>query len=994
MISLVGRTIGEYQLELPLGAGSMGEVFRARHVRSGAAAAVKVMHARLAADPGFRERFKEVAGAAARLRHPNVVTVLDVGEQGGQFYIVMELLTAGSLRALLQHAGRPIALARGVELMRQAAEGVHAGHLSGIVHRDVKPENLLLAADGADVTVRVADFGLTKLAETGLTLGGNVFFGSPAYMSPEMCKGSPLDARSDVYSLGVVLYEVATGLPPFQVAVLGDAVQKHISTPPPAPRSVAPDLPERLEAVILRCLAKRPEDRYATAADLAVALGAVLRELPAGPKVPEVVWRGSAAAARAAVAPTPSPPAVPPPAAPPGAARPPAQPPARRFKVTMDDGPAAPPAPPAPTAPAGGAPDASPPQDRKRIRVPVGEGGPAGPAGGAPASPPAAPAPPAPRRGKGADSRRIRVVLDADTLVLAPGQPAVVRVTLVNGGRTVDHYTLTVEGVPERWVQGPAAAPQLNPGERATVAITVLVPRAPESVAREYPVSVRARSRENPEESSAAPARWTVLPFAGTTLALAPARARGWRRARYAVTLRNTGNDSAAYALSGTDDEQRLRYEFAEPALRLGPGESSTVALRTRAPLRWIGGAEPRAFTVRAEPEAGDAPVAAPAAPQAAPGQFVHRALVPAWLPPLLLLALVAALFLLRGRNQIAVAVLPARVQVAVGASTALSATVTDAKNEALPDQSVAWTSRDTAVATVSDSGVVRGLAVGTTLVRAQRGKKSATAEVEVVPARVAALAVAPRRVTLRVGTSARLRATARDAGGGVVARDVTWQSSDPTVATVGGDGRVTAKAGGSATITVMSEGKSATAEIAVPAPPPEPVPGAVAAGGGAGAAEDCVEYDPAALRVGRDPAAGFLLSDGSATLATLDNESDARKALALARRYKSHCFLGRLNTRPNRSDYVVEHWKGPSGATSVIDAEDCVPYDRASLRVAEVGAQGFVLADARQRLLLADTKEDARRAWEIAQRHDAQCFIGRGNRRPNQRDYIVQYWR
>ena len=994
MISLVGRTIGEYQLELPLGAGSMGEVFRAHHVRSGAPAAVKVMHARLAADPGFRERFKEVAGAAARLRHPNVVTILDVGEQGGQFYIAMELLTAGSLRALLQHAERPIGVARGVELLRQAAEGVHAGHLSGIVHRDVKPENVLLAAAGADVTARVADFGLTRLAESGLTLGGNVFFGSPAYMSPELCKGAPLDARSDVYSLGVVLYEVATGLPPFQVTVLGDAVQKHISAPPPPPRSVAPDLPVSLEAVILRCLAKRPDDRYASAADLAVALGTVLRELPAAPQVPAVVWRGAAAPPRASVAPAPPPAAPPVGSAPAGAAAAPAPAPspappaARRYKVVMDDGPAAPAG-----APGAGASGAAAPEGRKRIRVPVEEGAPARPAGAPPASP-APPAQPAPRRAKGTDSRRIRVVLDADTLVLTPGQPAVVRVTLVNGGRTVDHYTVTVEGVPERWVQGPAAAPQLNPGERATVAITVLVPRAPESVAREYPVSVRARSRENSEESSAAPARWTVLPFAGTTLALAPARARGWRRARYAVTLRNTGNHPATYALSGTDDEQRLRYEFAEPQIRLGPGESSTVALRTRAPLRWIGGAEPRAFTVRAEPEAGDAPAVAPAAPQAVPGQFVHRALVPAWLPPLLLLALVAALFLLRGRNQIAVAVLPARVQVAVGATTALSATVTDAKNEALPDQSVAWTSRDTAVATVSDSGVVRGLAVGTTLVRAQRGKKSATAEVEVVPARVAALAVAPRRITLRVGTSARLRATARDAGGGVIARDVTWQSSDPTVATVGGDGRVTAKAGGSATITAMSEGKSATAEIAVPALPPEPVPGTVAAGGGAGGAEDCVEYDPAALRISRDPAAGFLLSDGSATLATLDNESDARKALALARRYKSHCFLGRLNTRPNRSDYVVEHWKGPSGASSVIDAEDCVPYERSSLRVAEVGAQGFVLADARQRLLLADTKEDARRAWEIAQRHDAQCFIGRGNRRPNQRDYIVQYWR
>jgi hypothetical protein len=142
------------------------------------------------------------------------------------------------------------------------------------------------------------------------------------------------------------------------------------------------------------------------------------------------------------------------------------------------------------------------------------------------------------------------------------------------------------------------------------------------------------------------------------------------------------------------------------------------------------------------------------------------------------------------------------------------------------------------------------------------------------------------------------------------------------------------------------------------------------------------------------DRSAGWVLTDGSTNLLTLDNESDAQRALALARRHKSHCFLGRGNTRPNRSDYIIEYWEAPTGAPTVIDAEDCVRYDPAALRIAESGAQGFVLTDGRSRLLAADTQKDAQKAWDIAQKHSMLCFIGRGNARVNQRDYIVQYWK
>ena len=229
------------------------------------------------------------------------------------------------------------------------------------------------------------------------------------------------------------------------------------------------------------------------------------------------------------------------------------------------------------------------------------------------------------------------------------------------------------------------------------------------------------------------------------------------------------------------------------------------------------------------------------------------------------------------------------------------------------------------------------------------------------------------------------LRALAKDANGIGLRRDFTWQSSDPTVVTVGGNGRVTAKAPGSATVTAQAEGKSATVDVVVAELPPGQV---------AENTQDCVNYDPAPLKVASDRTAGWVITDGGSNLLTLDNETDARRALALAGRYKSHCFLGRGNTRPNRSDYVIEYWEAPTGAPTRIDVEDCVRYDKATLRIAEAGAQGFVLTDGRSRLLAADTRKDAQKAWDIAQQHSMLCFIGRGNRRLNQRDYIVQYWK
>lgn len=290
MADLVGHTLGAYRIEARLGAGGMGDVYRAMHTRLGRPAAIKVLHPNQAADATFQARFLREARAAAALSHPNIVEVFDFGEQDGFSYLVMELVPDGSLRTLLQQRaqGAGWTLGLGVGLVRQAAEGLAYAHAHGMVHRDIKPDNLLLqrlnlatperrSESTESYLLKISDFGLARLLDEAgeLTVTGMVM-GTPTYMSPEQCQGGDLDGRSDLYSLGVVLYEVATGAPPFRVKSLSEAVFKHISMPPEPPRTVQPDLPPALEEVILRCLAKHPEDRYASGLELADALDGAL----------------------------------------------------------------------------------------------------------------------------------------------------------------------------------------------------------------------------------------------------------------------------------------------------------------------------------------------------------------------------------------------------------------------------------------------------------------------------------------------------------------------------------------------------------------------------------------------------------------------------------------------------------------------------------------------------------------------------------------------
>jgi non-specific serine/threonine protein kinase len=272
---LVGAVLdGKYRVDALLGSGAMGAVYRATQLNLSRTVAVKVVRGHIVDDAVVLERFKREALTIARLRHPHIVAIYDFGvAHGAGAYIVMEYLEGCSLRQEIQRRGRmpgPYA----AEVVRQACSALHAAHAAGVVHRDIKPDNIFLtAASDGGVDVKVLDFGVAKLeggaetAERALTMSGAIV-GTPVYMSPEACENLACDARSDVYSLGCVLYEMVTGRPPFIANSIPQLLLAHVAHAPEPPGRFAPGLAPELEAAILRALAKRPADRFQTAAEL------------------------------------------------------------------------------------------------------------------------------------------------------------------------------------------------------------------------------------------------------------------------------------------------------------------------------------------------------------------------------------------------------------------------------------------------------------------------------------------------------------------------------------------------------------------------------------------------------------------------------------------------------------------------------------------------------------------------------------------------------
>ena len=274
--------LGSYEILSPLGAGGMGEVYRARDARLGRDVAVKVLPSALAGDTDRLKRFEKEARAASSLNHPNIVTIYDIGEAGGTAFIAMELVDGETLRELL--ADGPVATKRLQAVAAQVADGLAKAHGAGIVHRDLKPENVMVTRDGF---VKILDFGLAKLTEpeerdgrthaptmSGETAAG-VVMGTAGYMSPEQALGKPLDLRSDQFSFGSILYEMTAGRRAFVRESMPETLTAIIRDEPEPLGDLSPPTPAPLRWIVERCLAKSPDGRYASTRDLAQDLAAL-----------------------------------------------------------------------------------------------------------------------------------------------------------------------------------------------------------------------------------------------------------------------------------------------------------------------------------------------------------------------------------------------------------------------------------------------------------------------------------------------------------------------------------------------------------------------------------------------------------------------------------------------------------------------------------------------------------------------------------------------
>jgi eukaryotic-like serine/threonine-protein kinase len=294
--ALTGKTLDQrYYLESKLGVGGMGTVYRASRLQIGDWVAVKVLHQDQMADPRAIERFRREAQIAARLKHPNVVAVHDFGvSEEGLSYLVMDLAEGESLSSMIERQGA-LAESDAAEIARQVCAALDEAHRHGVIHRDIKPQNIVVQTIQKGLQVKVLDFGSAASIDitTRLTRNGAVI-GTPHYMSPEYCLGEELDGRSDIYSLGIVLFEMLTGVVPFDSPTPTAIVIKHVNDTPPPPRMLNPKISAAIESVALRALEKGRDARQQTATEMARELISSVNAEPVSPEpamvaTPEIV---------------------------------------------------------------------------------------------------------------------------------------------------------------------------------------------------------------------------------------------------------------------------------------------------------------------------------------------------------------------------------------------------------------------------------------------------------------------------------------------------------------------------------------------------------------------------------------------------------------------------------------------------------------------------------------------------------------------------------
>ena len=277
-----GLIAGRYRIERPIGEGGMSRVFRAIDQRLDRAVAVKVLRDELAGDPEVAASFDREARTAASLSHPSIIAIYDVGQQAGQSFIVMELVDGQPLRQYID-SDAPFEPRDVLTILDQLCDALDYAHAQGVVHRDLKPENILITEQGR---VKIGDFGIARNIDAATLTAAGTVMGSAYYISPEQAQGQPATPRSDIYAAGVIAYEMVTGLRPFSGDSALAVAMQHVEADPATPSRLNPRLSERVDAAVLKAMAKHPYLRFGTAMELADAVAAAFQPAPASPVAP------------------------------------------------------------------------------------------------------------------------------------------------------------------------------------------------------------------------------------------------------------------------------------------------------------------------------------------------------------------------------------------------------------------------------------------------------------------------------------------------------------------------------------------------------------------------------------------------------------------------------------------------------------------------------------------------------------------------------------
>ena len=690
MTELVDRMLGRYKIIKLLGEGGMGAVFKGRDLTLQRDVAIKVLHPHLVRQSNLKERFLQEARSAAKLDHPGIVKVFDFGKEQAVLYIVMEFILGANLYQLLRDlkaGGGWIVLDEAIELTRQICQALDHAHRHGVLHRDIKPANIMLKpepSNGLPYRPVLTDLGLAKLLEGQALTREGTSMGTPAYMSPEQALGQNTDARSDVYSLGILLYELSVGRLPFPISTITQAIRYHTKEAPPPPRSIRPDLPLFLERVILKALAKNPNSRFPDAATMAQALEAI------APTVAQVaattIVEGSVSLAtqiQRTLLDESDPPVrdaqpTPPPdlaqdsiqiVGPDGAPRLiPVQVGAMTIgrtednDITLDDAIVS-----AhhaqidfdgnsysivdlnsrngtflkntkllPGTREEWSPEIPVRMGKHWLRL-VHAQSPAGP-------------PPAPIGAASmlrSDGSRIEpslvhsspgdgqvcVFLQDPELTVVPGNSITTSVLILNRGSLVDNFQISIHGIPSDWVSSPLPTIRLMPGDQQEASFAIHPPRSPKSHARTYSMTIRVNSVARPKQVVDVEAELTVLPFFQFGSALHPPRLRPGKNG--GISIKNLGNSEQTFNLEWADRGDELTFQPAKTQLAAAGGEetkaSFSAVLRQR---RWVGGENIHPFSTKITSPQGET--------QTQNGEVISRALIPPWILPLILFACIA----------------------------------------------------------------------------------------------------------------------------------------------------------------------------------------------------------------------------------------------------------------------------------------------------------------------------------------------------------------